>query len=223
FGVAGPQLGPTAVFGLLLPLSDLQLMVGAAHGPNGTTLDASDTLNVALSRSAAASPGTVDSVVRAIHALVPYYSVVTVNDQATALENAQAVLTGFYIGLSGVGLVVGLAFLVLLLQREVEIERRSIGIRRAIGVPSGTIALGILARGYLLAAAGASAGIGLGIALVIGLADYAGGTVAEVAQLAVFDPQTLGRLVVAIVSMSTLAGGLAARAALRLPLSEVLR
>ncbi len=223
FGVAGIELGPTAVFGLLMPLSDLQLLVGEAHGPGGTALDASDTLDVALTSSAAASPSAVDQVDRSIHALVPYYSVVTVSDQASQLQNAQAVLTGFYLGLSAVGLIVGLAFLSLLLQREVEMERRSIGIRRALGVPGRSIAFGILGRGYLLALAGATTGIVLGVLLVVGLADYAGGTVSAVARLAVFDPVTLAGLVLAVVATSGLAGGLAARTALRLPLAEVLR
>ncbi|HTT25815.1 MAG TPA: ABC transporter permease [Thermoplasmata archaeon] len=223
FGVAGVQLGPTAVFGLLLPLSDLQLLVGEAHGPGGSPLDAADTVDVALTASAAASPAAVDEADRAIHALVPYYSVVEVSDQATQLQNAQAVLTGFYLGLSAVGLVVGLAFLALLLQREVEMERRSIGIRRALGIPARSIAWGILSRGYLLALAGGTAGVVLGIALVVALADYAGGTVSAVARLAVFDPTTLGLLVLAVVATSGLAGGLAARAALALPVAEVLR
>jgi ABC-type lipoprotein release transport system permease subunit len=223
FGVAGADLGPTAVFGLVLPLSDLQVLVGEAKESDGTVIDASDTIEVGLSTSAAASPAQVNAATATIQSLVPYYSVVQVNNEATQLQNAEAVLSGFYLSLSAVGLIVGLAFLALLLQREVEMERRSIGIRRALGVPSSRIALGLLTRGYVLALAGATAGIVLGIALVEGLAEYGGGTVSVVARLAVFDPTTLGLLVLAIVAMSSLAGAVAARAALRLPIAEVLR
>ena len=52
-------------------------------------------------------------------------------DEAAQLRASAAVLTGFYLALSSVGLLVGLVFLALVLLRRVEAERRTIGIQRA--------------------------------------------------------------------------------------------
>lgn len=223
FGVAGPSIGSTAVFGVVLPLSDLQLLLGVAHGPEGTVRDASDSIEVALAPGLASDPGAVNDVAQRIRALVPYYTVTSVNDEAAQLENAQAVLTGFYLGLSAVGLVVGLAFLALLLEREVEMDRRAIGVRRALGVPRRDIALGILARGYGLAAAGTATGLAVGILLVTMLARWASGTVATVARLATFAPVTLGGLALLVIAASGVSSALAVRSALRASIPELLR
>jgi ABC-type lipoprotein release transport system permease subunit len=223
FGVEAASLGPVAAFGLLIPLSDLQILTGLADPSAGLSLDAADTLQIRLADPQASDPGAVARVGQDIASLVPYYTVDTVSNQAAQVRAAEAVLTGFYLGLSAVGLIVGLGFLSLILVREVEVERRSIGIRRALGVPSSSIVGGILLRGYSLAAAGATAGILLGILLVGTLAEYAGGTVETVARLAEFDPLTLAELGLAVVGLSGIAGALAARSALRRPISEVLR
>lgn len=223
FGISGPDLGPTAVFGLILPLSDLQLVVGVAHGPGGAPLDAADTLEVALTPATAPEPGAVAAVMRDIASLVPYYTVTSVNDEAAQLASTQQVLTGFYLGLSAVGLIVGLGFLALLLLREVEAERRTIGIRRALGVPDRAIFGGLLLRGYSLAAAGTLAGTTLGILVVQAMARYGSGDVAEVAQLATFAPLTLGALALSVVALSGVASAIAARSVLRRPIPELLR
>lgn len=223
FAVQGDNLGTTAAFGLLLPLSNLQELAGEAFGPNGTLLDAADTVQVGLTPTVAAHSAQVAQIAAEIQKLVPFYTVTTLSSQAAQLVNAEAVLTGFYLGLSAVGLIVGLAFLTLVLLREVEMERRSIGIRRALGVPARDIAAGLLGRGYLLAASGSLLGVGLGVAVVTFLRRYGSGDVAVVATLAVFDPLTLGELVAAVVGLSTAAGLAAARAALRKPITEALR
>lgn len=223
FAVQGDNLGTTAAFGLLLPLSNLQELTGEAFGPNGTLLDAADTVQVGLTPTVAAHSAQVAQIAAEIQKLVPFYTVTTLSSQAAQLVNAEAVLTGFYLGLSAVGLIVGLAFLTLVLLREVEMERRSIGIRRALGVPARDIAAGLLGRGYLLAASGSLLGVGLGVAVVTFLRRYGSGDVAVVATLAVFDPLTLGELVAAVVGLSTAAGLAAARAALRKPITEALR
>jgi hypothetical protein len=223
FGVPGDTLGPTAAFGLLLPLSDLQLLTGEAFGPNGTLLDASDTIQVGLAPTVAADPSSLQHVAQEIGRLAPFYTVTTLSSQAAQLVNAEAVLTGFYLGLSAVGLIVGLSFLALVLLREVEMERQAIGIRRALGVPRRDIAAGLLARGYLLASGGAVLGVAIGAGVVTVLRKFGQGNVMTVATLAVFDPATLGELVLAVVALSTLAGWAATRSALRKPITEALR
>ncbi|MCI4349743.1 MAG: ABC transporter permease, partial [Thermoplasmata archaeon] len=54
-GVPGPTVGPIAVYALLLPLSELQLVAGfaRANGSSGALLDAADTVQVALGGAAA--------------------------------------------------------------------------------------------------------------------------------------------------------------------------
>ena len=223
FGTSGPELGTTAVFGLVLPLSDLQVLTGTARTGSGQVIDAADTIGVALAAGAATTTTAIDRVASEIRALVPYYSVTEVSAEAEQLQNGQAVLTGFYLGLSGVSLIVGMAFLTLLLLREVDVGRRELGIRRAIGESSGSIALGILRRGASLASAGAVLGAALGVALVALLAADAGGAVGEVARLAQFDPLMLLAIGGTVVGLSLLSSGAAARAALRRPIPEVLR
>ena len=223
FGVPESALLPTAVFGVLLPLSDLQQLSGLGKPPGAPAIDAADTLQIGLTPSAARDPGEVSRVATAIGDLVPLYSVSIVSNEATQLQNSQAVLTGFYLGLSAVGLIVGLSFLGLVLVREVEMERRSIGIRRALGVPSGSIIRGILARGYFLALSGAVTGLALGICLVLALARWGAGDVGVVARLAVFDPATLGLLVAGVVVLSGGAAAVASRVALSRSIPEGLR
>ncbi len=222
FGVVGPSIGPTAVFGAILPLSDLQVLSGLARTASGVELDAADSVEVSL-QPADQSPTDLDRVAGEIAHLAPFYTVSVLDSEAGQLAQAEGILDGFYVGLSAVGLVIGLAFLALVLLREVESERRSIGIRRAIGVPSYQVAIGLLGRGAALAAAGAVVGILGGVAIVGALADRAGGEVGAVAALAVFDPATLLLLALSVVGLSLVAGSLAVRAALRRALPESLR
>jgi putative ABC transport system permease protein len=133
------------------------------------------------------------------------------------------VLTGFYLALSSVGLSVGLLFLALVLLRRVEADRRSIGIRRALGLSGRSIAGEIVGDGAALALMGAVAGILGGYLIVEALAAWATSAVQEAAQLAVFDPVLLGELVVGVVGLALLAGAVATRTALRIPISEALR
>jgi ABC-type lipoprotein export system ATPase subunit len=123
--------------------------------------------------------------------LVPYYGVGALTDEAAQLRASAAVLTGFYLALSSVGLLVGLVFLTLVLLRRVESERRTIGIQRAIGVPASQLALGWLRQSLTLGAAGAAGGLLAGGACVAVLARYGQGAAATAAQLAVFDPSVL--------------------------------
>ena len=132
-------------------------------------------------------------------------------------------LTGFYLALSSVGITVGLLFLALVLLRRVEADRRSIGIRRALGLPATSIAGGILRDGFLLAGAGALAGVAAGIVLVDALASWSTGAVQQAAQLAVFSPTFLAVLCAGVLLLSLLASGVATRAALRIEITEALR
>ncbi len=224
-GSASTLLGPTAAYAVVLPLSDLQVLTGfaRANGTSGALLDSADTIQVALSGAASASPSAVDRLAEEIQALVPYYGVSSLQSQAQQLRQASAVLDGFYLALSSVGLTIGLIFLALVLVRRVETERRSIGIRRAIGLPAGQIArlTGRWALG--LAASGVVGGVIGGWILVEGLARFGPPEVQAAVDLAVFDWSELGLLGVAILALSLVASLAATRAALRLSLPEALR
>jgi hypothetical protein len=223
FGVPPTALGPTGAFAVVLPLSDLQVMTGYANETSAPVTDAADTLEVAVVPSATTQPGVISSVRNQIQALVPYYGVSSLSQEAQQLEAASAVLTGFYLALSSVGLSVGLVFLALVLVRRVESERRSIGIRRAIGQPGRSIAFAVITDGVVLAASGAAVGVLTGFLMVEALATWGTSTVQEAAQLAVFVPVTLAELAAGIIVLSLLAGGWASRTALRIDLAEALR
>lgn len=223
FGLPPGILGPSPLFVALLPLSQLQSLVGLAHSPTGALLDSADSIQVAMTPALSASPAAVERVASEIQKLVPYYSVTSLLQQTTEIQNAQAVITGFYVGLSSIGLIVGLLFLVIILLRRVEQERQSIGIRRAIGVPGWMVAQGIVMEALGLTVGGVVVGIAGGVTTVALLARYGSGTVSDIARLAVFSPVELGLLAVALVALALLASALPVRRALRLSLPEVLR
>jgi|HubBroStandDraft_1064217.scaffolds.fasta_scaffold09741_5 FtsX-like permease family/MacB-like periplasmic core domain len=223
FGVAPTALGPTGAFAIVLPLSDLQVMTGFGAGAGTTVPDAADTIQVALSGAAATDPATLDHVRNEIQALTPYYGVSSLDQEAQQLEAASGVLTGFYLALSSVALTVGLLFLALVLVRRVEADRRSIGIRRALGLPGRWIAGGIVVDGLVLATLGSLVGVLGGYLIVEALSTWGSAAVQEAAQLAVFSPETLGAIVLGVVALSLLASAVATRSALRLPITEALR
>ncbi len=225
FGVPPSALGPTAAFAVLLPLSDLQILTGTAKlpGVNGATIDRADTIQVALVGSAATNPGTVLAVSSEIQNLVPYYGVTNLADQATQLGRLANVLTGFYLALSSVSLTIGITFLALVQLRRVEADRRTIGVRRAIGLPNRMIASGIVLDGLRLAGIGAAIGVATGIVLIGVLAAFGSGSVQEAAQLAIFNPVTLALVVLGVLGFSLLSSGLASRAAFRISIPETLR
>ncbi|HTW55220.1 MAG TPA: FtsX-like permease family protein [Thermoplasmata archaeon] len=223
FGPPVTFLEPAAAYAILLPLSDLQTLTGYASGPGTVVPDAADSIEVAVAPSIADNAGALAGVAEAIAALVPSYSVSTLSQEVSALESASAVLTGFYLALSSVGIAVGVIFLALVLLRRVETDRRSIGIRRALGVPGRAVAAGIVADGAGLAAGGAFAGVVGGIVLVLGLARWATAEVQAAAQLATFPPVLLGEIVIGIVLLSLAASAVAVRAALRIQIVEALR
>jgi len=223
FGVPPSLLGPTGAFAVVMPLSGLQVMTG--YGPrNGSAVfDAADTIEVAVAGSISTDPNALEQVRNEIQAMVPLYGVTSLTQEAQQLEAASAVLTGFYLALSSVGLSVGLIFLTLVLLRRVESERRSIAVRRAIGIPGRQIAGGILAEGAVIAGLGALGGTLAGYIVVTGLARWATSTVQEAASLAVFDPLTLLAIAAGVIGLSALAGAVATRAALRTEIGEALR
>lgn len=225
FGVAPTVIGPPSSFGIVLPLSDLQVLTGFARdsGGSGALLDASDSIEVALAGAASTDPTTIRAVAAEIQSMVPYYGVTSLLDEAQQLEGASAILTGFYLALSSVGLSVGLIFLALVLLRRVERLRRSIGVRRAIGVPSRMIAGEMVGAGAALAAAGAVLGVVGGTLLVLVLQRFGSPSVQTATRLAVFDPVSLALLAAGVVGLSLLASGVATRSALRLSIPEALR
>jgi ABC-type lipoprotein release transport system permease subunit len=224
FGVAPSILQPTGANTVLLPLSDLQVLTNLSTGPGTIVPDAADTIEVVVASSVATSPAAIAGVAASIQSVVgSSYTVSTLSEEAQQLASANAVLTGFYLALSSVGLVVGWMFLAIVLLRRVEMDRRSIGIRRALGLPGGSIAVGFLRDGAVLAATGAAAGVGGGYLLVQGLARFGSSTVREAAGLAIFDPILLGEISGALVVLSLVASGIATRAALRVGIAEALR
>ena len=214
---------PAGAFAAVVLLSNLQTLTGYAGGPHAVVPDGGDTIEVVVDPSVASDPTALQGVAAAVQRLLPSYTVTTVGSEASELHSAEAILTGFYLALSSVGLLVGLLFLALVLVRRVERERRTIGIRRAIGVPVGSVAAGIVADGARLAAAGGLVGVLAGIVVVRGLATWATSTVQEAAQLAEFAPQFLLELVASVVGLSVLASVAAVRAAWRIDLGEALR
>lgn len=222
FGVPPTALGPTGAFAVLLPLSDLQTLTGFAGGAAAAP-DAADTIQVAVAGSVADNPNALDQLRDRIQTLFPLYGVSSLTQEAQQLEAASGVLTGFYLALSSVGVTVGLLFLSLVLLRRVEADRRSIGIRRALGIPGRAIAGEIVWSGAVLAILGSVLGVVAGYTIVEALARWATSAVQEAAQLAVFSPLLLGELVAGIVGLSLLAGAVAARAALRTEITEALR
>lgn len=222
FGVPPTALGPTGAFAVLVPLSDLQVLSGLATGPHGVT-DAADSVEVAVSGSVTTNPTALENIRNEIQSLYPFYGVTSLEQEAQQLQSASSVLTGFYLALSSVGLAVGLLFLALVQVRRVESDRRSIGIRRALGLPATWIAGGLMADGLVVAGAGALAGVVGGYLLVEGLAKWSSAAVQEAARLAVFVPVTLSLLVVAVLALSLLASVAAVRAALRVEITEALR
>ncbi|HYA71287.1 MAG TPA: FtsX-like permease family protein [Thermoplasmata archaeon] len=222
FGVPPSILGPTGAFAVLLPLSDLQTLTGFAGG-KAVVPDAADTIQIAVSGPVATNPSALSQLRAQIQQLFQYYGVSSLTQEAQQLEAASGVLTGFYLALSSVGVTIGLLFLALVLLRRVEADRRSIGIRRALGVSNRTIAGEILGDGAVLALTGAVAGLVAGYLIVEGMARWATEAVQQAAQLAVFDPVLLGELVAAIVGLSLVAGLVATRSALRTEITEALR
>jgi putative ABC transport system permease protein len=223
FGVPPTALGPTGAFAILVPLSDLQVVSGFASGPNATARDAADSIEVSVSGSAATNPSLLNQVRAEIQALVPYYGVSSLSQEAQQLQSASGVLTGFYLALSSVALTVGLLFLALVLVRRVEADRRSIGIRRALGLPARSIAGEIVVDGIFLAAVGSLLGVVGGYLIVTALATWGSAAVQEAARLALFDPVTLGAIVAGVLILSLLASAVATRSALRIEITEALR
>ena len=207
---------------MLLPLSDLQVIAGLAGG-SPSSPDAADTIQVAVAGSVATDPTALGNVRNEVQQLFPYYGVSSLTQEAQQLQAASGVLTGFYLALSSVGLSIGLLFLALVLLRRVEADRRSIGIRRALGLPDAWIAGQIVGDGAVLALAGALAGALGGYLIVEALAAWASSAVQEAARLAVFNPVLLAELIAGVVALSLLAGGVATRAALRTEITEALR
>ncbi|HXW66673.1 MAG TPA: ABC transporter permease [Thermoplasmata archaeon] len=223
FGVPPTALGPTGAFAVLLPLSDLQVMSGLGRNATGALIDAADTIEVSVSGAVATNPSALEGVRAEIQAMVPFYGVSSLDQEAQQLQAASGVLTGFYLALSSIALTIGLLFLALVLVRRVESDRRSIGIRRALGIPAGAIAGGIAIDGLALAVSGGLAGVLGGFLIVKALAAWGSAAVQQAARLAIFVPTTLALVVAGIVGLSLLASVVAVRAALRVDIAEALR
>ncbi|MGB7124190.1 MAG: FtsX-like permease family protein [Thermoplasmata archaeon] len=223
FGVPPTALGPTGAFAIVVPLSNLQVLSGFAAPGTTPVPDAADSIEVAVSGAAATNPAALDQIRDEIQSLVPYYGVSSLDQEAQQLEAASGVLTGFYLALSSVALTVGLLFLALVLVRRVESDRRSIGIRRALGLPDRSIAGEIVSDGLVLAALGSLVGVLGGYVIVEVLAQWGAPAVRAAARLAVFAPVTLGAIVLGVLALSLFASGVATRSALRVEITEALR
>ena len=223
FGVPPTALGPNGAFAIVLPLSDLQVLTGFAAGPGAAVADAADSIEVAVSGSATSNPTELDQIQSEVQALVPYYGVSSLDQEAQQLQSASAVLTGFYLALSSVALTVGLLFLALVLVRRVEVGRQSIGIRRALGLPRRAIAAEIVGDGLVLAFLGSVLGVVGGYFVVEALGAWGSSVVQDAARWTIFDPTTLVAIVAGVLALSLLASAVATRAALRIEITEALR
>jgi ABC-type lipoprotein release transport system permease subunit len=223
FGIPVSLFAPTGAFAVVVPLSDLQVLTEYANGSGTIVPDAADSIEIGAVPSIADQPSAISALAQAIQRVVPFFTVSTLQQQASEAASANAILTGFYLALSSVGIVVGVLFLTLVLVRRVETNRRSIGIRRALGVPARSIGVGLVGEGLLLAGAGSAVGVAAGWTIVAALGDYASAAVREAARLAVFDPTFLAELVAGILVVSLLPSAVAVRAAVRLPIAEALR
>ncbi|MGA7923412.1 MAG: ABC transporter permease [Thermoplasmata archaeon] len=224
FGVPPSALGPAAAFAVLTPLSDLQVLAGLGRASTGGIADAADSVEVGLLAPDSTNPTTIQNVAQDIQSqFVPYYGVTTLTQQASQARSGTAILDGFYLALSSVGLAVGLIFLTLVLVRRVEAQRQELGIRRAVGVPGRRIALEMLGHAVWMAAWATLGGILAGYVIVEALATWGSPTVQTAAHLATFSVATLGALAALVIVLGA-AGSLAAtRAALRLSIPEALR
>lgn len=223
FGVPPTLLGPTGAFAAILPLSDLQLIGNLARTPNGSVVDAADTVEVALAGSAATDPAAVNAVAAEIQGEYPYYGVTTQDQTVAQAEHAAAILTGFYLALSSVGLAVGLLFVGLVLVRRVETMRPSIAIRRAIGVPARELAGEFALQALALTGAGVVGGLLLGAATIAALNAWGSAAVRSATGFTVYDPLTLGSVFGAVLGLGVAASLVATRSALRLSVPEALR
>ncbi|MCI4323636.1 MAG: ABC transporter permease [Thermoplasmata archaeon] len=223
FGVPPSIFGSTAAFAGLLPLSDLQLLVGAATNGTSGVIDAANEVDVGLAGSATMSPAAVSTAQRTVQALVPYDTVSALSTEVSQLETADTILTGFYVALSSISLSIGLVFLTVVLLRRVEADRSLMAIRRAIGEPARSLAATWARDAVTMGAAGAVGGVIAGIVVVKILAADGPPTVAQIAGFAVFDPVVLGLLALSVVGLAALVSLAATRRALALPLAEVLR
>lgn len=223
FGTPLSIVQPSGAFAALLLLSNLQVLTGYAAGAGTVVPDGADTIEVVVAPSQAESPSALAGVAREVQHAFPSYTVTTLSSEASELRSAASVLTGFYLALSSVGIAIGLLFLALVLVRRVERERRSIGIRRAIGVPAWSVAGTIVQDGAVLAVLGGGIGVAAGYVVVRSLATWATATVKEAAQLAVFAPLFLVELVALVVALSAVASVAAIRVAWRIDVLEALR
>ncbi len=223
FGTTLSLVQPAGAFAALVLLSNLQTLTGLGGGPHPVVPDGADTIEVVTTAAAAHSPSALAKVATEVHHALPSYTVTTLSSEAAQLQSADSVLTGFYLAPSSVGLSVGLLFLTLVLVRRVERERRAIGIRRALGVPSRAVAATIVVDAVSFAAAGAVVGVVAGIVLVEGLATWGTSTVREAARLAEFGPEFLAGLGAAVVALAAVASLAAVRAASRVNILEALR
>lgn len=225
FGLPPSSLGPVAAFAALMPLSDLQLLTGAArsNGSSGTLLDLADSVQVGLRSPQSTEPSAVARIAGEIQALVPYYGVTTLSGEVEQIQAASSVLTGFYVALSSVGIAVGLLFLTVILVRRVELDRQRIGVQRAIGVPARRLATEQARSALTLAGGGSVVGIVGGILVVVAFASWGTGAVREIASLAEFSAAFLAELALAILGLAVLASLAATRRALRIEVAEALR
>jgi hypothetical protein len=223
FGVPPSIFGSTAAFAGLLPLSDLQVLIGAATNSSSGLIDAADSVDIGLAGSATMSPAAVATAQHAVQSIVPYDTVSALSTEVSQLQAANTILTGFYLALSSISLSVGLVFLTVVLLRRVDADRSPMAVRRAIGEPASSLAASWARDAVIMGASGAVGGVLAGVVVVEILAVYGTPSVAQVASLAVFDPVVLGLLALSVVGLAALVSLAATRRALALPLAEVLR
>ncbi len=125
-------------------------------------------LTLLLRHEPGADAGTVASAIRrrvlAVDPTLPVYDVLTIEQQMWQEESRARLSTLVVTGYAALALVLAVLGVYGVLAHMVRLERKEIGIRRALGATDGSIVRGVLGRGLRLVALGSAAGLGAALA-----------------------------------------------------------
>lgn len=158
----------------------------------------------------------VRSALRSADPGVPLDDVAPMSDRVSASVADPRMLTGLVGGFAGVALALAAIGIFGMLSYAVVTRRREIGVRMALGAPSGSVVAMIVGQGMRHAAIGALVGLGIAAAGTRVLAATLYGVSAT-------DPSTLGAVTVLLIGVAIAASWLAARRAAAVDPVEAMR